>query len=692
MTKIGIRSCGKVLALTLVSLVLVTGCGSEEAPPPPVEAPEPPPPHPWTVFIDGQRETYRVADPARALAQGQHESARLLPDWSETGIRREVERLRAARLEAGAFVDDDLTPEMRFERDAFIARIDHDLFWLVKARWPSRNPLFYIGGLNDSLDPTPYFMLDSAPIEERMAAFIRYLEAIPEAGRQIRGNLRMPMPLTWLELGAQTFNDYARTLRDEAPDKWTDVADPAMQQRFARANEQAIATMTELAEWLAFGRNIADESFALGPALYQEMLWETERVRIGAEELLEAGRSDMERNLAELRNACTEFAPGLDVPNCLAKLSTADDSERRSAEPVTAGRAALDLGELEAIPGESGASFEGASPAARVQQLSDALLRDARFIVSINLQADGWSVDDARAFLMDEAYQSEDAASRQATRATYDPAYLRETLDTLLIQRLREDWTAERGGRAAWPEFHTAFLSFGSAPVPLIRQYMMGDSAPSTVLPEPVAVIAALPADLTIDAEQPRRQLNWAWDCEDGRYVVSSENAETLALELFVDQERRALERVRSASGVRYEGEDILFWTRGEEAMLELGDESTNCRINRYQSNWVDARLRGADFRGFGNEPGWYVELFSSEESVLVLDYGESTLRFQAAGPEDPETGSGSVFRGRFQGLDIVIELTPGPCQDTMADLEYETSVALNVGGRVLRGCGRPLD
>ena len=77
----------------------------------------------------------------------------------------------------------DLSPEQRFQRDYFVSRIDHDLFWRVKARWPFRNPEFYFGWLSDSLDPAPYITLDYAPVEEHMAAFTRYLEALPEAAR-----------------------------------------------------------------------------------------------------------------------------------------------------------------------------------------------------------------------------------------------------------------------------------------------------------------------------------------------------------------------------------------------------------------------------------------------------------------------------------------------------------------------------
>jgi uncharacterized protein (DUF885 family) len=46
-----------------------------------------------------------------------------------------------------------------------------------------------------------------------------------------------------------------------------------------------------------------------------------------------------------------------------------------------------------------------------------------------------------------------------------------------MIRKLRDDWTATHGGRAAWKEFHDRFLSYGGPPIPLVRNAMLGPSA-----------------------------------------------------------------------------------------------------------------------------------------------------------------------------------------------------------------------
>jgi len=88
---------------------------------------------------------------------------------------------------------------------------------------------------------------------------------------------------------------------------------------------------------------------------------------------------------------------------------------------------------------------------------------------------------ESKTLFTDQCYKDEGNAEQQAARGTYDPQYLNYTLNKLLIMKLRDDWTASRGGRKAWKAFHDAFLPYGGPPVPLVRQAMMGEAAPRTV-------------------------------------------------------------------------------------------------------------------------------------------------------------------------------------------------------------------
>ena len=119
-------------------------------------------------------------------------------------------------------------------------------------------------------------------------------------------------------------------------------------------------------------------------------------------------------------------------------------------------------------------------PVTHIGQLSNALLRNARFLSAIGLHAGDMTLEASERLFREEAFQDPGTARQQAARGTYDPAYLNYTLGKLMIRKLREDWTASRGGPEALMDFHDLFLSSGSPPIPIIRQAMLGlDAGPA---------------------------------------------------------------------------------------------------------------------------------------------------------------------------------------------------------------------
>ena len=121
-------------------------------------------------------------------------------------------------------------------------------------------------------------------------------------------------------------------------------------------------------------------------------------------------------------------------------------------------------------------------PLVRVGQILDALMRDVRFLSSIGLHIEGMSVETSQRMFAELAYLDPGNAEQQALRGTYGPNYFIYTLGKLIIRKMREDWTAQRGGRSAWTEFHEELLSLGSAPLPVLREAMMGPGDPGPLL------------------------------------------------------------------------------------------------------------------------------------------------------------------------------------------------------------------
>lgn len=115
----------------------------------------------------------------------------------------------------------------------------------------------------------------------------------------------------------------------------------------------------------------------------------------------------------------------------------------------------------------------------RLGQLLDALLRDARFIVGIEMHTGTMTLDQAQKFFVTEGYQVPPVAEEEAKRGTSDPTYLYYTLGKLQILKLREDYRKLKGSEFNLQEFHDRFMRQGSVPMKIIRKSMLGDDSPT---------------------------------------------------------------------------------------------------------------------------------------------------------------------------------------------------------------------
>ena len=531
----------------------------------------------WAAFRDGFIEQLFVLDPYYAVYQGRHEFDGKLPDWSDAGLKAQADFLTRSIASARRYQDGALTAEERFERDYLIAVARGRLFWLTDADQPHRNPAFYI---NNGLDPNVYVARPYADAATRMRAFIAFARNVPRAAAQIRANLKMPLPVSFIDFGKAGFQGLADYYVGDAKAAFASVDDPALQSQFDAAAGAASRAMADLARFLESGRAKATTDFALGEARFARMLDATEMVTTPVAELEAIGRADLRRNQDALKTACAAFAPGKSIMACVeqmgankpkggvlaaarAQLSAlkavvaehdivsipgTEQAEVAESPPYNRQNLAyIDIpGPYEKglpsiyyisppdpawskavqdgyIPGEKDLLFtsvhevwpghflnflhsnrsrftfgkvfvgyafaEGwahyaeelmweaglgkGDPETHIGQLSNALLRDCRLISAIGMHTRGMTQEESRRLFVEQCYQDEGNARQQAARGTYDPAYLNYTMGKLMIRRLREDWTARRGGRAAWKAFHDQFLGYGGPPIPLVRQQMM---------------------------------------------------------------------------------------------------------------------------------------------------------------------------------------------------------------------------
>jgi uncharacterized protein (DUF885 family) len=132
--------------------------------------------------------------------------------------------------------------------------------------------------------------------------------------------------------------------------------------------------------------------------------------------------------------------------------------------------------------------YSNGSAEMHIAQLLDALWRNCRLLSSIGLHTHGMTVAESEQLFREQSFNDIGNARQQASRGTYDPAYLNYTLGKLMIIKLRDDWVAQQlrakpgaDPKSLWREFHDRFLSYGGPPIPLVRADMLGGGSGSVL-------------------------------------------------------------------------------------------------------------------------------------------------------------------------------------------------------------------
>jgi len=124
--------------------------------------------------------------------------------------------------------------------------------------------------------------------------------------------------------------------------------------------------------------------------------------------------------------------------------------------------------------------YGNGDPKYLLAQLSEALLRDCRYVVGIKLHTEGWTVEQGKKFFVEQGFQEPEVGFQEARRGTYNPTYLYYTLGKLQIYKFREDYKKAKGKDFNLMRFHDDFVKQGGLPIKLIRKIMLpGDTSPS---------------------------------------------------------------------------------------------------------------------------------------------------------------------------------------------------------------------
>jgi uncharacterized protein (DUF885 family) len=539
----------------------------------------------WGKYMAGFLDSYFKVNPTSGVYQGRHEFDGQLPDWSPEGLKAQIDQRKKAIADAKAIDASKLDDAQKFERDYLISKMEGELFWLEDADQQHTNPSFYL----DDLDPNVYVARPYADATTRMKAFIKYAENVPNAAAQIKANLKLPLPATYLKLGQAGFNGFADYYSGDAKKAFAEVKDEALQKQYDEVAAKAAAAMKDLATHIG-SKPATDGGYALGAEKFSRMVLKTEGVNVTLDELERIGRADLKANQEALAKACETYAPGATMQDCMNKMGAnkvADGPVAEARRQLPPLKQFLIDKDIVSIPGTEEAKVEESPPYNRqnsayidipgpyekglpsvyyisppdptwdkatqdgfvpgkydllgtsvhevwpghflnflhanrsksifgrifvgyafaegwahyteemmmdaglgetvgkdaaemkIGQLSNALLRNCRYLSAIGLHAKGMTVAQSEQLFKTECYQDTGNSKQQAARGTYDPAYLNYTMGKLMIRKLRDDWT--KVDRKKWKAFHDEFLSYGGPPIPMVRKAMMKETEAKAV-------------------------------------------------------------------------------------------------------------------------------------------------------------------------------------------------------------------
>ncbi|MFT4629387.1 MAG: hypothetical protein ACI9WC_001367 [Arenicella sp.] len=113
------------------------------------------------------------------------------------------------------------------------------------------------------------------------------------------------------------------------------------------------------------------------------------------------------------------------------------------------------------------AGYGNRDHAIHIGQLSNALLRNVRFLVALRLHTRGMTPAEAELMFIQQGFQNAALARDETLRAQYEPTVLNYLMGKILIVKLRNSWMAKNPGNHSQKSFHNALLSLGGPPIPL---------------------------------------------------------------------------------------------------------------------------------------------------------------------------------------------------------------------------------
>jgi putative lipoprotein len=179
----------------------------------------------------------------------------------------------------------------------------------------------------------------------------------------------------------------------------------------------------------------------------------------------------------------------------------------------------------------------------------------------------------------------------------------------------------------------------------------------------------------------------WAYKCNNYDFGTrTSSNNVTL----YLPNRTVVLDQVPSASGAKYQNSNILFWNKGDRALLEIEGKTYNCQHNSLRDPRATGGQKPVDFRATGNEPGWLLEIVDEDSIRILTNYANN--RAVAPTPSPQSVEEAKIYEVKTESHRIRIIIQQESCIDTMSGEQFESKVTMHLDDETFTGCGRRLD
>lgn len=257
--------------------------------------------------------------PQSGVALGLHEYDGKIANYSKTSIDAEIARLKDFDTKFSEIDSASLSTKQYYDWKLLRSNIKNELFSFEDLHVFTKNPMTYAG----AIDVNIYIKRNFAPIEQQIKSIIAIENEAPKLYESAKANLQDSLALPHIQLAIEIARGSASFLGKDLLVALKDVKNDSLMKAFNVANKKAIDAINGYANFLEKEKlPLANNKYAIGKENYQKMLLYGEGITMSADEILDIGMKELQKEQASFNAAAKIINPNkkpVDVYNDMQK-------------------------------------------------------------------------------------------------------------------------------------------------------------------------------------------------------------------------------------------------------------------------------------------------------------------------------------------------------------------------------------